>query len=183
MGKNSEVTWMSRLKEQGDEMDDDSDEKPKESNRTSEWLSRRSNYHLDDQRILPVGSVDPNEVPDRETADRLFGIYLETVHASFPIIGKTAFSNQYELFFSGQARRPGSEWLAILNLIFAIAARYEALTQNSEQEVTQDHLVFFARARVLSLGDEVIFGHASIQQLQVFGLASFYFLASDQISR
>jgi Fungal specific transcription factor domain. len=121
-------------------------------------------------------------MPSREVAARLFNAYLASVHPSFPIIGISTFISQYQLFFNQPSVKPGNKWLAILNLIFAIAAKYSHISRADWRDNEDDHLLYFARARMLSMNDQ-LFDHPDLQQIQVEGLASFYLLATDQINR
>lgn len=126
-------------------------------------------------------------MPPRHLADRLFDNYLDTVHSFFPIISKPLFRAQYRTFFDSFTRsnapRPGDKWLAILNIIFAIAAKHAHLIKAPWRGGCDDHLVYMTRARLLSLNSEVLFSHPDLQQVQVESLIAFYLLASDQINR
>lgn len=145
------------------------------------------NYHLDDLEISVPEPVQLYNMPSRQLADRLFDDYLNSVHPFFPIISKTLFRAQYQTFFDTtsqtNATRPGDKWLAILNIIFAIAAKHAHLIHAPWRGEEDDHLVFLARARLLSMNGEVLFSHPDLQQVQVEGLIAFYLLASDQINR
>lgn len=142
-----------------------------------------SSYHLDDFSISIGETVDRYEVPPRETADLLFNAYLESFHPSFPIIGKMTFTSQYKKFIERSSTNPGDRWLAILNMIFAIGAKYSHLIQAEWRGDERDHLLYFSRARLLSLNGSTIFNHPDLQQVQVSGLIAFYLLATSQISR
>jgi hypothetical protein len=145
------------------------------------------NYHLDDLDISVSEPVERYDMPPRHLADRLFDDYLDTVHPFFPIISKPLFRAQYQTFFDSFTRpnapRPGDKWLAILNIIFAIAAKHAHLINAPWRGGCDDHLVYMTRARLLSLNSEVLFSHPDLQQVQVESLMAFYLLASDQINR
>jgi hypothetical protein len=145
------------------------------------------NYHLDDLEISVSEPVQRYSMPTRPLAHRLFDEYLKTVHPFFPIISKPLFRAQFQTFFdiSGRysAARPSNKWLAILNTIFAIAAKHAHLIRAPWRGDENDHLVYLARARQLSMNGEVLFSHPDLQQVQVEGLIAFYLLASDQINR
>lgn len=47
----------------------------------------------------------------------------------------------------------------------------------------RDHLLYFSRARLLSLNGNTILNHPDLQQVQVLGLIAFYLLATSQINR
>ncbi|KAJ5895156.1 hypothetical protein N7495_006847 [Penicillium taxi] len=191
MGKSSEINWMQRVQREAeqrahgypgslDSNQDDEDEKGVFSLHTL-------NYHLDDLEISVPGPVQLYSMPPRHLADRLFEDYLNTVHPFFPIISKPLFCAQFQTFFDGFVRsstaRPGDKWLAILNTIFAIAAKHAHLINAPWQGDENDDLVYLSRARRLSMNSEVLFSHPDLQQVQVEGLIAFYLLASDQINR
>lgn len=142
-----------------------------------------TSYHLDDLTVAVPESVDPYETPIKDIADNLFSAYLNTVHASFPIIGKATFISQYRKFVGGSQMKPGNKWLAILNLIFAIAARHSHLVQADYRGDDRDHLIYFTRARMLGVNGETFFNHADLQQIQISGLVAFYLLSTNQINR
>lgn len=143
-----------------------------------------STYHCDDLTLSPPVHVDPFEVPSQATANMLFQCYLETVHPAFPIIGKSTFISQYEAFQLTQDQsKINQNWLAILNLVFAIGAKYSHLIQAEWRGDEKDHLVYFTRARMLGFNSDAILGHAELQKVQIAGLMSFYLMALNQINR
>ncbi|KAH2041763.1 hypothetical protein KXW48_000742 [Aspergillus fumigatus] len=180
-GKNSELTWMQRVRREAEQrvrnQSGASDTKPE-----GDFALHAVNYHLDDMDITVPGPVQVYWMPPRHVADKLFEDYLTTVHPFFPIISRTLFSAQYRTFFES-AGRPGDKWLAILNMIFAIASKHAHLTQAPWRGDERDHLVYLTRARILSMNGDTIFNHPDLQQVQVEGLIAFYLLASDQINR
>ncbi|KAJ5297090.1 uncharacterized protein N7443_007983 [Penicillium atrosanguineum] len=192
MGKSSEITWMQRLQREAEQrargkcgaLESEGDEDDETKDRFS--LSAL-NYHLDDLSISVPEPIQKYFMPPRHLADRLFDDYLNTVHPFFPIISKSLFCAQYQTFFDNSARsnsvRPGDKWLAILNVIFAIAAKHAHLMNSPWRGPANDHLMYLARARLLSMNAEVLFAHPDLQQVQVEGLIAFYLLASDQINR
>ncbi|CAF9903755.1 MAG: hypothetical protein ALECFALPRED_002962 [Alectoria fallacina] len=201
-GKNSEVTWMQRLKrqtsrnsEEEDEEDDDDDEDSLPDGQKKPTLHSdhfdsgytpisESTYHCDDLTLTPPDHVDPFEVPSQATANMLFQSYLETVHTAFPIIGKNTFISQYQAFqLSQDPSEINHNWLAILNLIFAIGAKYSHLIKAEWSGDEIDHLIYFTRARILGFNFDTILGHAELQKVQITGLMSFYLMASNQINR
>lgn len=196
-GKNSELTWMQRLKRQALHGSDDDEaynqnlvdglELPApKAHHYGEGLTpiNTSSYHCDDLGISVHGKVDPFDVPHRVVADDLFQKYLCTIHPMFPIIGKSTFIQQYNVFFGrSDQRNPKSNWLAILNMIFAIGAKYSHLVAVNPCGDPDDHLVYFTRARMLALDADAILGHADLQNIQVTGLMAFYLLAINQINR
>ena len=202
-GKNSEVTWMQRLKRQTsrnseDEEEHDNDDGGENSlpdgqksptihndhSNSAFTPINESTYHCDDLTLTPPDQVDPFEVPSLATANMLFQSYLETVHSAFPIIGKNTFISQYQAFqLSQDQSKINHNWLAILNLIFAIGAKYSHLIKAEWSGNELDHLIYFTRARILGFNSDAILGHAELQKVQIAGLMSFYLMALNQINR
>ena len=198
VGKTSELTWMQKLKRQTTfDSDNSEDEKATftagdgvdstSSHQDQFWSAlipvNESTYHCDDLTILFPEQVDQHSVPSRQIADSLFHVYLDTVHPAFPIIGKTNFINQYQRFFEVPHIKAGDTWMAILNLILAIGAKYSHLVRAERQGDESDHRVYFTRARMLGFNSESILGHADLQRVQIAGLMAFYLTAINQINR
>ena len=200
MGKNSEITWLQRLRQENQNGDSNVEQANSSSsnigthNGTSEsfrplseheggYSVHETSYHLDDEAITTFDHVDPYEVPTAETARKLYNAYITRVHPTFPIISKTNLTAQFQKFLTGQAQRPPEKWLAILNLIFAIAAKYSHLVQADWKGDERDHIVYFTRARMLGINSETFFQHPDLQTIQIAGLISVYFLCISQINR
>lgn len=189
LGKSSEITWMQKLKtEVGLCPSLLESHKFAISNphlQSQEDLSVYSlSYHLDDLKIQDKGVTDPFELPDSNIAEKLLEVYLFSVHPSFPILEKNFLVSQHELVFRNESSyEPGRKFLAILNMVFAIAAKYSHLTLASWAGDIRDHLVYFNRARILSMDGNALFSHPDLQQIQVEGLISFYLIATGQINR
>jgi hypothetical protein len=142
------------------------------------------NYFQDDTNITGPDGIDVMVRPSQQVADRLVDDYFQTVHPEFPIIGKELFLSQYRSFYSNSNVRPGKRWTAVLNLVFAIAARHSHLSQKQQiQGNTADHLAYFTRAWRLSIGNVALLDHPNLQQVQVEGLAAFYLLSTGQVNR
>ena len=196
-GKNSELTWVQRLKRQAIHGSDDSDEYAQEQI-TDDQASpipqmhhfgsgltpvSDASYHCDDLTVLIDDRVEPFEMPPQATANMLYQTYMDIVHPLFPIIGKKNFTPQYQTFVSSNYQEMvPHDWLAILNLIFAIAARYSHLIKAEWRGSSRDHLIYFTRARRLGLHTDSIFAHAGLQRAQVTGLMTFYLMAINQIN-
>ncbi len=145
------------------------------------------NYQCDDMAVTVPDQVDPFELPQRQKADSMFAQYLDSVHTSLPILRKVYFLAQYNNYFNkvhtSDPLKPGNKWLAILNLIFAIGAKYSHLTQAEWRGDERDHLIFFTRARLLGVTADILFDHPDLQQVQITGLVGFYLLCTNQINR
>lgn len=199
-GKNSELTWVRKLKSQAAyDSSEDGDEPGGDmaagdisqtsgghrfDTGTGVTPISASSYHCDDLTLFLQEEIDPYELPTQAAANELFQCYLTTVHPSFPIIGKTTFVQQYNAYFNRlNQRKPNQNWLAILNIIFAIGARYSHLVRAESGGDAKDHLVYFTRARILGFNAHSILGHADLQRVQTAGLMAFYLMAVNQINR
>lgn len=194
-GKNSEVNWIRKL-ESGVSMKSPPEatagaSNPFHGNRDTaldqqQSLERRiptstMDYHLDALEIPLIEPCDPLAVPPRETADRYFEAYLTNVHPTFSAIRKMTFISQYQQFYK-DALAPPRKWLAILNIIFAIGARYCCLI-DGPRSVKEEDLIYLTRARHLGLDSNVLFEHTDLQQIQLELLVAVYLLCLGQVNR
>jgi hypothetical protein len=189
MGKASEVTWLHRLR---DKIDNDS---PSEQNSYGYATHRTQvpqplqgdgidrTYHCDDMEVVSPHQVEPFETPTRQTAEFLLHCYLESVHPTFPMIGKLIFRDQVRNYFENSQLTPGKNWMAILNLVFAIGAVYSHVTQAEVRGDDRDHMIYFARARMLGMDSEAVLAQPDLQRVQIAGLMSFYLMSINQINR
>jgi hypothetical protein len=178
VGEHSEMAWLYRLKR-----DLDQGRATPASDNTDRPSISSLNYFQDDREISILQNVDPMERAQQDLADKLVENYFQAVHPAFPVIGKEIFLAQYRSFYSSANVRPGKRWLAVLNLIFAIAAKYSLLAESQPLVNPDEDLVFFARAWRLSIGNVVLLDHPNLQQVQVEGLAAFYLLSTGQVNR
>jgi hypothetical protein len=203
VGKNSELTWMQRLRQENkygspprESADPDvrrEEKRVSKQNKLSPsapqpvhddgFTVQDSSYFMDNESVFIYEAVDPYEMPTHEMANNLFEAYITRVHPTFPIVGKTVLSAQYHKFVMGKVKLPPDKWLAILNLMFAIGAKYSHLIQAEWQADDRDHLIYFTRARMLSMNGETMFEHPDLQQIQITGLMSFYMLCISQMNR
>lgn len=199
MGKISEVNWLGQVRKRTDTSDDNQDESGDSKMDFSSGLSglppsaikrpegshlvSESTYHCDDIALDVQDDVVTYQLPPKEVADLLLSCYLECVHPAFPILGKITFVKQYQAFYNNPMLQTGPLWLAILNLLFAIAARYGRLAQATWVVRADDENTYFSRARLLGLGIDALWVHGELQRIQVAGLASFYLMATNQINR
>ncbi|KAJ5824535.1 hypothetical protein N7447_006875 [Penicillium robsamsonii] len=183
MGKSSEVTWMGRVEEETELNSRDRTPKAKPEDYTTDKVAPSMvNYHIDDLGIDAPGPVQMYWVPPQSVADHLFETYLHAVHPHFPIINKTLFASQYKDFVN-DVSYAGDKWMAILNMIFAIATEYLYNSDEAHRGDIKDHLFYLTRARMLSMGGDSLFQHPDLEQVQVEGLVAFHMLSTNQINR
>lgn len=210
MGKNSDITWIQRLRHENKQADNTSSSAalanlaehrrgfhgpslpcPTPHQHTNAFLLeaeasapvQESSYHLNDLSISTFEAVDPYEMPTPEHARILFTTYMNRVHATFPIVGRINLHNQFTKFLARPMNRPPQKWLAIINIIFAISAKLSHLVQAEWRADERDHLIYFTRARLLSIDAETLFNHPDLQGIQILGLMSFYLLSIEQVNR
>lgn len=127
VGRPSEVAWLHNL-QMGSAVSSRCG--PESSESQLEYLSPFSaNYFLDDMPILVSDQSTASEQnwPSQHAATQLVESYFQNLHASFPLVGKPLFLEQFRLFYANSDAQPGRQWITILSLIFAVAARHSSL--------------------------------------------------------
>ena len=132
--------------------------------------------------MLQPDQLNQYDLPPKHAADAYYDAYFHSVDAYFPIIRKSLFTAQYDRYYAEPFLKPGSKWLAVLNMIFAIASRYLAFL-GEEIPGGSEHEIFFFRAKMLSANENIVYGHPDLQQVQIEVLLAFYFLVLSQINR
>ncbi|KAF9698111.1 hypothetical protein EKO04_003483 [Ascochyta lentis] len=144
-------------------------------------------FWTDSESVESNFFVDPYELPPLEVAERLLGCYMSKVHDSFPILPRKTFEDQFCKYFTafknGNAPNLSPKWQAILNIVFAIGARYSHLSKASWRANERDHVIYQARARAFGLNESTLTGHSDVPQIQSLGLLAFYWLSVGQVSR
>lgn len=118
-------------------------------------------FYLDSDSLEVDIVVDPYELPDPEIAEQFFNCYLEKVHCSFPLLS-VSFEDQFRRFLeSVRQNRPfqiPDKWRGIMNLLFAIGAKYLHLVGNEFTGDERDHLIYMTRAvHLLGMKNAVMF--------------------------
>ncbi|EED21370.1 C6 transcription factor, putative [Talaromyces stipitatus ATCC 10500] len=185
IGNSSEMCWLQKLRKKvnGDVPETgQSSPPPTPPGNDDDGLIASINFYADNKEFDLTEDVQSGAMPPKDTASQLLRAYWRSIHLSFPIIGRSTFQSQFNLFFSQPGVKPGNKWLAILNLIFATSAVYARLVGADWKLELEHHSVYFKRARILSMRD-TLFDHPDLQQLQIEGLTSFYLLSTGQINR
>jgi hypothetical protein len=179
MGRSSQVQWLRALETKVDQpegepldlpygppgtSDEASDKRADALHRRqllTESKTPRGSYFTDyyfylDNTNIDIDIGDPHIVPSADTARRLFGYYKAAVHSPFHILDDT-FETQLDRFYakahSSVPANVCSKWKAVMNLVFAIGARYSHLVGAEWQADDRDHLVYMWRAvSLLELG-------------------------------
>jgi hypothetical protein len=203
-GKNSEVSWIQKLEDSvgrstSGEMSDSShlknpegpagDSAPSKDRKARGIPIATMNYHLDD---LAIPEVDPQTdqfgIPSKKRADQYFNAYMTFVNPFFSAVRQSTFTQQYLQYFDQlydpyYKVDPPRKWLAVLNMILAIGCRHCRLMDHANGDVYDDHLVFWMRARQLSLQDNILFEHTGLQQIQLEVLVAVYMLGTGRVNR
>lgn len=172
---------MQRLAIEATRQSDDKSLEPTSSRQhVSDDSLSSTNYHLDEKSLKCPAVPNAFILPRKSLSDKLFQIYLDKVQISLPFIRQDLFCAQYHRCFQG-GLNPGGKWLAILNLVLAIGS---AITRLSGKELSgDDEDFFFARAKILSDPENILYQHDDLQQVQIELLIAFYFLTISQINR
>ena len=188
MGQNSEIVWMQGLDFETKNQSGDDKLACAPASAVSNQLSNEEcissmNYHLDDQDPSDLEVKNAFVLPPKAFADRLIQVYLNTIQASLPFIRHDVFLEQFERCYSRQKLNPGRKWLAVFNLVLAIGCAFSRLSQQNMQRDPGKETLFFARAKSLSVSENILYHHDDLQQVQSEALMAFFFLIMSQINR
>lgn len=171
LGRNSQIQWLRALEVKVEQPEGESSNMPYgppgESghafNQRAEALHERQQrakskgvnqqsfrgyYFYLDRTNIEIDIGDPHTIPSAQTAERLFDYYKQAVHSPFKILDDI-FEAQLHTFFAKQRGitvRVCSKWKAVMNLVFAIGARYSHLVGAEWRADDRDHLVYMWRA-------------------------------------
>ncbi|KAK3066298.1 hypothetical protein LTS18_001840, partial [Coniosporium uncinatum] len=145
-----------------------------------------SNYHLDDEDVPVTQNVDISILPDHAEGVRLYEMFLESCHDHFPITGRKYFGDQLSKCLAansndGYLQSLPPMWRAIINIVFAIGARYASLTGQTHNH--DEHVMYYTRARWVGIKGDFFIEHPDYQKIQVAVLLGFYFLTLGHINR
>lgn len=141
-------------------------------------------YHLDVENVIALDFVDKDELPPTALAIELLDCYMKTVGDAWPILAKSEFLAQFQQYL--RSKNPKGlpvTWRALLNMVFAIGAKFSRLTGAGWRGDDSDHIVYYTRALTLSFPRDAMVAHPDIQRIQVLGLISFYYLTISQVNR
>lgn len=191
VGKSSEIQWLRTVASlHPKRVDGDIDGVPpapsSEHVQGTEQVNSFS-FWLDAEDVDVDVFVDPYDLPRLEIAERLVQCYMLKVHNSFPILPRKSFEDQFRVYYralqNGNAPRLSPKWQAILNLVFAIGAKYSHVSQAIWRANESDHVTYQARARTFGLNEFTLTSHPDIPQIQSLGLLALYWLTVGQVSR
>ena len=184
VGKNSEVSWLQSLDIEAERVNNpDQSLLGKQSSDTKDgnYIASKS-YHTEDQPMTEPEQLDPYETPPKHVAKAYYDAYFSSVNPFFPMVRKSLFTAQFERYYTEPFLNPGSKWLAVLNMVFAIGSRFCTFTGKDVPDGSE-HTIFFLKAKILSANENIIYSHPDLQQVQIETLLTFYFLALSQVNR
>lgn len=130
--------------------------------------SRPRNRYRSHDLIPPLQAGACNLLPKRSLADMLVSSYFRHVHILYPFVHRPTFETQYEqMWASGKAQ--DDEWLAILNLIFALGIQFAPGVDN--QSAASNRFFGYAQQSLLP----GLSSKAELQTLQFVLLKGLYY--------
>jgi hypothetical protein len=119
-----------------------------------------TNFYLDNHGIRLLHQDNPFFLPIGHRATALFEHYFRTVHTTFLIVPsdiETQLQVYYRSLQSGQPVAFPQRWYAIVNLIFAISARFVHLTHSEWSADALEETLYLSRAyQLLGLNDTAL---------------------------
>ena len=159
----------------------------RQANQLESFPDARLNVIVEDKESALIGNnVDPYQVPVEATADALVNAYFSTVHVSFPILQLPLFMYQYhksKIVWHNLFEFGDHTFLTTLQIVLAIGAVYSRLSYSGMATNDRDHLLYFARARLLASDGGILNEDVHLGQAQVFGLSAMYCLVTNQMNR
>lgn len=137
VGQNSVVQWLRSLNHQG------------AASHSPDHPVAESTFYVDSESLGVNIPIDPSELPAVDTAEKLFEIYMDVFHGMFPLVPdifQEQFRNMVMAMKHDQRIFIPERWQALLNIIFAISARYSHLIGEVWFASERDHLVYMNRA-------------------------------------
>jgi hypothetical protein len=168
MGRNSQIQWMRALQRKLDQpggglsdmsyaVPRDNEEAPSKRSDTPYERQKQSAgagplsdyYFYLDNTDINIDIDDPDVVPPVEIAKKLFESYQVAVHNPFRILN-SSFEEELQTYYR-VSQRGGTmnvcvKWKAVLNLVFAIGARFSYLVGGGWRADGRDHHVYMSRA-------------------------------------
>ncbi|KAH6661800.1 fungal-specific transcription factor domain-containing protein [Plectosphaerella plurivora] len=144
-------------------------------------MSRRQHHSPQD---IPTGATQegssPYYLPPDDQVRTLLGKYFANTGMLFPYIHQHAFMQTYQDVL--QERRPVRRtWLALLNIVLAIATSTDMEDENDSTQRQQRSRVFYSRA--MKLGGGFAATHASLETVQYLLVTSQYLQGTSTSSQ
>ncbi|KAJ6273224.1 hypothetical protein PSV08DRAFT_385628 [Bipolaris maydis] len=145
-------------------------------------------YYMDDEGDKIIHGGNPFELPSEQIASFLFHYFKRTVQKSFPILPamlEAQLHQYYSLSYSHKEVHYPQNWFALVNLVFAIGAKFSHLIQNDWRAATLDHVTYISRAYQLFAMNDSAFGFSTpdLSSTQAAGLFSIYYMSVGHFNR
>ncbi|KAL6159208.1 hypothetical protein ACJQWK_04085 [Exserohilum turcicum] len=145
-------------------------------------------YHLDDEGVKFLLGGNPFELPPEQTANLLFQCFNRTVQTSFPMIPvklEAQLRQYYNLIRTRQDVHCPEKWFALINLVFAIGAKFSHLIQADWRADALDHVTYISRAyQLLTINDtRFVLSTPDLSSTQAAGLFAIYYMTAGQFNR
>jgi hypothetical protein len=185
IGKISEISWIARaysylIAPEGRDLD-------RQSAISDPIPLTQFSYVMEDDDLMSLeeSSVDPLYWPGDATARLLFEAFFHSLHGVFDCLTRERVLAELDGFprnFAGlswEQRR----WLAVTNLMWAIASKWLQRAMLNDDPGMENHLVYYARARALGLDDRILLERPGLQGINALAMHSFYLFANGLVSR
>lgn len=187
VGKVSEVSWIQRCREILFRQNSGGIEISQRDLDLHLIRAQHLNYHMDDFELLSVDeeSVVPLERPPLDTAVALSEAYFDSLHNIFPFVDADQYREiiQQYAYHTPSASLDERRWLSTANVIFGLGSKWLHLTSPEGQNLAEDHLMYYARARGLGLDHRLSFDHPTLEQVQALGVLALYLFVNNSIAR
>lgn len=188
MGRSSQIQWMQTLERKLDQSGGGPFDMPYAAPRDNKGASSKRPDAPYEHQKQSANIDDLDVLPPVEIAIKLFKSYQIAVHDPFRILD-SSFEEQLQMYY--RISQPSGtmnvcvKWKAILNLVFAIGARFSHLVGGDRRADVRDHHVYMSRAvHFLRLNQTTTLICApDISLIQATGLLSFYYLIMGYFSR
>ena len=144
-------------------------------------------YFMDDEDLLSVNEdqIVSEPLPPTAAALMLSEAYFHAVQGAFQFVERDWFLRELEKLLKGTERPSWAQrrTLGLVNIVWAVGAKWLQLTQLNGQTLAADHLTYYARARALGLDHRMLFEHPDVEMTQAIGVLGFYLLINGSIQR
>lgn len=142
-------------------------------------------YFMDDQDPLSTGEdeITRYQLPPLDLALVLTEAYYNCLHGAFHFVDRESFITELIAQSAQSSSWPNPRFLALANMMWAVGAKWLEMCQLDHHGVSQEHSVYYARARALGLDHRIHLDHPNIQLVQGTGLLAFYLMVNGSIQR
>ncbi|EXJ55351.1 hypothetical protein A1O7_08278 [Cladophialophora yegresii CBS 114405] len=144
-------------------------------------------YFMEDEDLLIIDEddIDAQYWPGGACAQILSEAFFHALHGIFDCFDRDQFLQELRRFPSRHhvLSRDLRRWLALANLMWAIASKWLHLAELADNPDIESHSVYYARARALGIDHRVMLDRQGLHGVKADGLLSFYLYLNGSISR